>query len=104
MIYEISLKIKVKNERTELSYYEVWRAMIKTFLPYEKPIIGVVFRHEHDPRVPSPEPSDRYIVLVEAESSSTKAELKAFVEGRNLIREKLSALDTPVFLVYGDKE
>jgi hypothetical protein len=99
MIYEISLKIKVINELTELSYYEVWRMQLKTFMPYEQPILNIVFKREQTKLIP-PHPSDLYLVLVEAQNSSSKEATKVFVTGRNLIREFLTIQYPQVKLVY----
>ena len=104
MIYEVHLKIRKKNERRELSYFEAWRVEgPKTFMPYEKPILNVVFLHKWPYNTPPPEPSDVYMVLVEAKTSSTKDEAKAFIDGRNLIRNYLEQQETPTFLVYEEE-
>lgn len=99
MIYEIHLKIRKKNEKKELSYFEAWRIECKTFMPYEKPILSTVFKQKWPHTSPPPDPNDVYMVLVEAKTSSSKDEAKAFVEGRKLIREYLEQQDHHTFLV-----
>jgi len=104
MIYEIHLKIRKKNEEKELSYFEAWRIEgPKTFMPYQKPILEQVFKQEWPLKIPPPEPADIYLVLVEANSSSTKERAKAFIKGRNLIRNYLEQQETPTFLVYEEE-
>jgi hypothetical protein len=103
MIYEVHLKIRIKNERRELSYFEAWRIESRSFMPYEQPILQRVFKQEWPLPIPPPDPSNVYMVLVEAKTSSTKDEAKAFVEGRNLIRNYLEQQETPTFLVYEEE-
>jgi hypothetical protein len=104
MIYEVHLKIRKKNEERELSYFEAWRIEgPKSFMPYEKPILNTVFMQEWPLPIPPPEPSDVYMVLVETNTSSTKERNRAFIAGRNLIRNYLEQQETPTFLVYEEE-
>jgi hypothetical protein len=100
MFYEVHLKIRKKNEKRELSYFEAWRIECRSFLPYQKPVLGVVFKQEWPHTAPPPDPNDVYMVLVEAKTSSSKDEAEAFTKGRSLIREYLNQQNTPTFLVY----
>jgi len=104
MIYEISLKIRIKKEERERSYFEAWRIEGMSFMPYEQPILERVFLHEWPLSTPPPEPSTVYMVLVKADNSSTKEMNRVFTRGRNCIRNYLAKQEVPTFLVMDQKE
>jgi hypothetical protein len=106
MIYEIHLKLRIKNESREISYFEAWRMEGKCFLPYDNPILEQVFKQKWplEGKIPPPEPSDVYMVLVEAENTSSKELKRVFTKGRNLIKDYLTEQESPTFLVFAEKE
>ena len=104
MIYEIHLKLRIKNESREISYFEAWRMESRSFLPYQVPLMETVFKQEWALNIPPPEPSDVYMVLVEAENTSSKELKRVFTRGRNLIRDYLAKQENPTFLVFDEKE
>ena len=104
MIYEIHLKLRIKNESREISYFEAWRMEGKTFMPYEKPILEEVFPQIVPSHFKPSEPSDVYMVLIKAEDTSSKELKRVFTRGRNLIRDYLAKHETPTFLVFNEKE
>lgn len=77
--YEISLQIRIKKEKYELSYYEVWRKEIKHFDKCMSPILDTVFVRDKPP-FKTPEDNDIWYVLVEDKKG-------CFEKGRNLIRD-----------------
>jgi hypothetical protein len=104
MIYEISLKIRIRKEERERSYFEAWRIKGKCFLPYERPILEQVFLYEWPLGTPPPDPSTIFMVLVKADNSSTKEMNRVFTRGRNCIRNYLAKQEVPTFLVMDQKE
>ena len=104
MIYEIHLKIRLKNEPYEKSYFEAWRMESKSFLPYTNPILEKVFTQEWPHKIPPPENNDIYMVLVMASSSSPKELNRVFTRGRNLIRDYIKEKEQGTFLVFEGQE
>jgi hypothetical protein len=104
MIYEVHLKLRIKKEAREISYFEAWRIEVKCFMPYDNPILNVVFPHETPPHFKPSEPSDVYMVLVEATDTSSKELKRVFTKGRNLIKDYLAKQKSPTFLVFAEKE
>ena len=104
MIYEIHLKLRIKNESREISYFEAWRMEGKCFLPYDNPILEEVFPQIVPSHFKPPEPSDVYMVLVEATDTSSKELKRVFTRGRNLIKDYLAEQESPTFLVFDQKE
>ena len=89
MLYEISLKIRIKDESHEKSYYEVWRMNVKYCETFFSPILDDV-RKRPEPSIKMPEKSDIYQVLVDAGSrNDVKDKKAAFTKGRKLIRDYL---------------
>lgn len=104
MIYEIHLKLRIKREAREISYFEAWRMEGKCFMPYDNPILNVVFEQIVPSHFKPPEPSDVYMVLVEAKDTSSKELKRVFTRGRNLIKDYLAEQESPTFLVFTEKE
>jgi hypothetical protein len=93
--YEISLKIRIKKEDYELSYYEVWRKEMKHLDKFMSPILDTVFKRDKPP-FKMPEDNDMWSVLVENKKG-------CFEKGRNLIRDSIKH-DPSVSLHFGDME
>jgi hypothetical protein len=76
----------------------------KCFMPYDNPILEEVFPQIVPSHFKPPEPSDVYMVLVEAKDTSSKELRRVFTKGRNLIKDYLAKHETPTFLVFNEKE